>query len=247
MAEYFNTIHSTAQPGFRNDFGMISAIDRDEMPFPRARFPASHQGSIDMRKPDTITLFSVAVFAAAASFPLTAANADGFVVQKVAEKPLSTLPEGDLYWTAEKFPSVAEAQAAVGDTSVAAEIDGAAWLLTIGPKNAGNGGEVVASVGPIQRFDAPEYLIRINTGNAPPGSKTSVHSHPGSEAIYILSGEVTIKWPDHTDVVAAGGSLAGQPPHTPMEATSTGDEALVELIMFVVDASQDFSKPAVLN
>jgi quercetin dioxygenase-like cupin family protein len=94
---------------------------------------------------------------------------------------------------------------------------------------------VVASIGPIQRFDAPAYLLRINTSLAPPGSETSTHSHPGSEAIYILSGEVTVRWPDSAVVLAKGESQAGQPPHTPMVATSTGEEDLVELIMFVVD------------
>ena len=101
--------------------------------------------------------------------------------------------------------------------------------------------------GPIQRFDAPNYLLRINVTDAPPGAKTSVHSHPGSEAIYILSGEATIRWPDRTDVAAVGESLTGSPPHTPMEATSSGDEKLVELVMFVVDATQPFSTPAKLE
>lgn len=167
-----------------------------------------------------------------------------FVVEKVAEKSIGTLPEGDLYWTAETFASFDEAKAAEGETSVAAEIDGKAWLLTLGPEDAvGHGGEVMATVGPIERFDAPEYLLRINTSDAPPGSMSSVHSHPGSEAMYVLSGEVTVRWPDRTDVLEAGDAGAGQSPHTTMQASSTGDEKLRGLIMFVVDPTQEFAKP----
>lgn len=172
-----------------------------------------------------------------------------FVVNPVAEKVLTALPDGgDLYWHVATFATMEEAEAAATDAGVAAEVDGKAWLLTLGPEGAvEHGGENVATIGPIDRFEAPEYLLRINVSAAPPGSKTSVHSHPGSEAIYILSGEATIRWPDRTEVVGAGESLAGEAPHTPMEATSSGDEELVELIMFVVDAKEPFSTPAVLE
>jgi quercetin dioxygenase-like cupin family protein len=171
-----------------------------------------------------------------------------FVVEKIAERSIAALPAGELYWTAETFPTLAEAEAAVGDTNLAVEVDGKAWLLTLGPEDdQGHGGEVVASIGPIQRFDAPAYLLRINTSLAPPGSETSTHSHPGSEAIYILSGEVTVRWPDSAVVLAKGESQAGQPPHTPMVATSTGEEDLVELIMFVVDQTQDFARPETMD
>jgi quercetin dioxygenase-like cupin family protein len=185
---------------------------------------------------------------AAALMPGQGATQGEFVVEKVAEKSIDALPEGDLYWTAETFASLDEAKAAGSDASIVAEVDGKAWLLTIGSEDpVGHGGEWVASVGPLTRFDAPDYMLRINVSHAPPGSKTSIHSHPGSEAIQVLSGEATVRWPDHTDVVGAGESLAGQPPHTPMEATSTGDEDLVELIMFVVDPTQDFAKPETLD
>ncbi len=89
--------------------------------------------------------------------------------------------------------------------------------------------------------------MRINVTDAPPGATTAVHSHPGSEAIYILSGETTIRWPDRTEVADAGEALTGAAPNTAMEAKSTGDEKLVELVMFVVDATKPFSSPAELH
>lgn len=171
-----------------------------------------------------------------------------FVVEPVAEKPLAALPDGDLFWHAETFATLADAEAAASPQGVPAEADGKAWLLTLGPEDMpAQGGEHVATFGPIDRFDAPEYLLRIVVSDAPPGATTSVHSHPGSEAIYILSGEATIRWPDRTEVAAAGEALTGSPPHTAMEAKSTGDDKLVELVMFVVDATKPFSAPAELK
>jgi quercetin dioxygenase-like cupin family protein len=183
--------------------------------------------------------------------PASAALAQGqgkFVVEKIAEKPIEALPEGDLYWTMETFESLDGAEAAVGETGIAAEIDGKAWLFTLGPEDeAGHGGEWVASVGPIQRFDAPTYKLQINAPKAPPEAKTTQHSHPGSEVLYILSGEATVRWQDFTEVIGAGEAGAGQPPHTPMEVTSTGDEDLAGIVMFVVDPSQDFARPETLD
>jgi quercetin dioxygenase-like cupin family protein len=177
-----------------------------------------------------------------------AQEAPKFVVNKVAEKPLAALPPGDLYWTAETFATLDAAKAAATDTAVAVEIDGVAWLLTLGPADkVGHGGRLVTSIGPIDRFDAPSYLLRINVSDAPTGTRTSVHSHPGSEAMYVLSGQATVSWPGKTSVIKAGEGSTGQPPHTPMLAASTGDGTLKELIMFLVDPSQNFARPEKMN
>jgi len=178
----------------------------------------------------------------------SAQDAPKFVVTKVAEQPLAALPPGDLYWTAETFPTLDAAKAATTDTAIAVEIDGMAWLLTLGPEDkVGHGGHWMTSIGPIDRFDAPSYMLRINVSDAPPGTETSVHSHPGSEAMYVLSGEATVTWPGKTSVIKAGDGSPGQPPHTPMLAASTGDDTLRELIMFVVDPSRDFARPEEMN
>jgi quercetin dioxygenase-like cupin family protein len=171
-----------------------------------------------------------------------------FVVNKVAEKPLAALPEGDLYWTAETFSTPDAAKAATTNAAVAVEIGGTAWLLTLGPEDkVGHGGHWMASIGPIDRFEASSYMLRINVSDAPPGTKTSVHSHPGSEAMYVMSGEATVRWPGKTSVIKVGEGSPGMPPHTAMLATSTGAATLKELIMFVVDPSQDFARPETMN
>ena len=171
-----------------------------------------------------------------------------FVVEKIAEKPIAALPDGEIFWTIETFDALDAAEAAVGATSIAAEIDGKAWLFTLGPEDAvGHGGQLVASVGPIQRFDAGSYKLQINAPKAPPGAMTTQHSHPGSEVLFVLDGEATVQWPDSTDVLTAGQFGPGQPPHTPMQVTSTGDTDLSGIVMFVVDADQEFARPETLH
>ena len=191
---------------------------------------------------------TVVASATALSSAALAQDAPKFVVNKVAEKSLANLPAGDLYWTAETFSTLDAAKAAAMDPAVAVEIDGMAWLLTLGPEDkVGHGGHWMTSIGPIDRFEAPAYMLRINVSDAPPGTKTSVHSHPGSEAMYVLSGEATVHWPGKESVIKAGEGSPGQPPHTPMLAASTGEDTLKELIMFIVDPSQDFAKPETMK
>ncbi len=129
--------------------------------------------------------------------PSTAAAQGKFVIKPVAEKKLEQLPAGPLYWRIETFPTLAQAQAAAGPTSLAAEVSGKAWLFTLGPKGGATpGGSEVAEIGPVPPITAPEYLLRINHASGPPGAKTPVHSHPGSEAFYVLAGRLGQKTPE---------------------------------------------------
>jgi hypothetical protein len=195
-------------------------------------------------------MFRVAsVVIALAALAAVPALADGgkFMIQKMAEKSVSELPAGELYWHIENFDSLDAAKAAAGDYSLMAEYDGKAWLFTLADrKAAGLGGTPVASIGPVPRIDAVEYKLQINGAHAPVGAKTSVHSHPGPEAFLILSGQLTQRTPYGPHVLNAGGTMPGVPDQA-MEVLSTGDEELRELIMFVVDPLRPFASPADLN
>jgi hypothetical protein len=68
--------------------------------------------------------------------PSTAAAQQKFDIKAVAEKKLNQPPAGPLYWQVENFPTLAQAQAAAGPTSLAAEVAGKVWLFTLGPKGA---------------------------------------------------------------------------------------------------------------
>jgi uncharacterized cupin superfamily protein len=89
-------------------------------------------------------------------------------------------------------------------------------------------------------------LLRINEASGPPGSVTPVHSHPGSEAFYVLAGEQSVRGAHGTIVVKAGTPEAGHGAGMAMQVSSTGSSELRSLVMFVVDATQPFSSPASL-
>jgi quercetin dioxygenase-like cupin family protein len=185
--------------------------------------------------------------AIAAALPAAALAEAKFTVSPLAELKVSELPPDPLYWHVRSFPSIVEAEAAAdpGSPSLAAEFDDRAWLFTLRSGTDGGAAEVV-QIGPVPRVAAEEYLLRINSAVAPVGTKTSVHTHPGSEAFYVLSGQVTQRTPAATHVLDVGETMPGEP-ETPMEVSSSGDEELRQLIMFVVDANKPFSTPASLD
>ena len=171
-----------------------------------------------------------------------------FVIDNVAEKKLKQLPAGPLFWRLENFPTLAQAQAAAGETSLAAEVSGKVWLFTLGPKGATTpGGTRVTEIGPVPPISAPDYLLRINHAGGPPGAKTPVHTHPGSEAFYVLAGRLGQRTPHGVRYAEAGQSMNGHGADVAMEVFSAGTNDLDQLVMFVVDATRPFSSPAKLE
>jgi hypothetical protein len=106
--------------------------------------------------------------------PPCARAEQALLIKSLAEKNVSQLPAGQLYWRIENFRTLDEAKAAMRAWSLVAESAGRIWLFTLGASGA-------------------RYLLRINDVSGPPGSVTPVHSHPGSEAFLVLDGEQTIK------------------------------------------------------
>jgi hypothetical protein len=175
------------------------------------------------------------------------AGAGTLVVKALTEKKVDKLPAGPLFWRVESFATLAQAQAAAGPMSLAAESNGKAWLFTLGPAGgSSSGGTRMVEIGPVPELSATQYLLRVNEASGPPGSITPVHSHPGSEAVYVLVGEQSFKTPHGVMRVAAGQAEAGHGADTPMQASNSGSVDLRSLIMFVVDASKPFSRPATM-
>lgn len=175
------------------------------------------------------------------------ASAQELIIKPVAEKKVKELPAGPLFWRIENFPALAQAQAAAGPTGLAAEVAGKAWLLTLAPKGGASPvGSKVAEIGPVSVVAAPEYLLRINHASGPPGARTAVHSHPGSETFYVLAGRVGQRTPQGVVYGETGHSMNGHAANTPMVIFSAGATDLDQLVMFVVDATKPFSVPASL-
>jgi hypothetical protein len=172
-----------------------------------------------------------------------------FVVTPLAEKKVDELPEGPLYWRLENFPSLSEAEAAASPTSLVAGAAGKVWLITLGaPGETSPGGSPVTEIGPLPEVTASEYLLRVNGARGPLGSKSVVHTHPGSESFYVLSGQLGQTTSEGVaTLVEAGGSTPGLEPETPMEVFSGSATELETLVMFVVDATKPFSTAAHLD
>jgi len=193
-----------------------------------------------------VLMFSVCAFGlmTTASMP-----AEGkFFVEPVVEKKVKELPPGPLYWRLENFPTLTQAQGATGPTSLAAEVAGKAWLFTLGPKDGATpGGAKVVEIGPLPPISASEYLLRVNRAGGAPGAKTQIHTHPGPEAFYVLTGKLGQRTPHGVAYVEAGATMTGRGADTPMEVFSAGTTDLNELAIFVVDADRPFSSPAKLD
>ena len=171
-----------------------------------------------------------------------------FSVKPLVEKKVTELPSGDLFWRIETFDSKEKAQTAAGPLGLVAEFEGKVWLFELGHAGqASKGGKKVAEIGPLPRVNAEQYLLRINEAGGPPGSVTQVHTHPGSEAFYVLAGELTQKTPQGVARVSAGQTMVGHAGDVPMEVSSSGSAELKEFALFVVDATKPFSSPAKLN
>ena len=180
--------------------------------------------------------------------PARAVAQQTLVIKPLAERKVSELPPGELFWRIENFDSLADASATAGPWSLVAESAGKVWLFT--PASSGNSSPKsakVAEVGPIPRINATKYLLRINDASGPPGSETSVHSHPGSEAFFVLTGKQRIRGAHRTLRVKAGQAEAGQGAEKAMQVSSSGTTDLHALVMFVLDADKPFSSPATLQ
>jgi len=192
--------------------------------------------------------------------PMSRAEGVQYLVKPIAEMTVKQLPKGPLYWRVENFPTLDQAKAAAGEyrwnpntvtyegwPSLTAEVAGKVWLFTLGPQGAATpGGTKVAEIGPVPSVSAPEYLLRVNYGSGPPGAKTPVHMHFGSEGFYVLTGKLGQRTPHGTSYVEAGHTMNGHMAEMPMQVFNGGTSDLTALIMFVVDATKPFSSPATL-
>jgi len=193
-------------------------------------------------------LYALAVGAACGALPLHTSAQQPLQIKPLAQKTLDELPAGDLFWHIENVDSAAQASAAAGPHSLVVEAAGKGWQFTLGPAGApaSPGATKVAQVGPIPRIRASRYLLRINEARGAPGSVTAVHSHPGSEAFFVLAGEQSIRSASGVLKVKPGQAEAGQGADHAMQVSSSGTADLHALVMFVVDADKPFSSPTTL-
>ena len=175
----------------------------------------------------------------------TATAQQVLVTKALTEKKVSQLPARPLFWRLENFPTLAQAEAATGPYGLAVGSGGKVWFFTLGPAGGSSaGGTKVVEIGPLPMLIASDYVLRVNEATGPPGSITAVHTHPGSEAFYVLAGEQCVRTPQKMIHVVVGRAETGPGGDTPLQVSSCGSTDLLSLVVFVVDATRPFSSPA---
>jgi hypothetical protein len=157
----------------------------------------------------------------------------------MARQVLQVLPTGPLYWHLDTYPNRATAEADRAANGTVLEAAGKVWLLTIA--EAGwrpNGGQHAARVGPLPIGEASEYAAIYMETMLPPGFAAPIHSHPGPEVVYPISGEVCIETPDGRNVERPGNESHVIPGGRPMALVVTGSEHHRSLVLILHDTSR---------
>ena len=162
-------------------------------------------------------------------------------VRQLALKPFAELPRGVLFLRLENFPTAKAAQDMATPTSAVVDWAGKIWLLTLGPKGARSfGGTFVAEIGPVPDVPlAASYVLDVNEANFGPEMKgqvaRQVHTHPGPEIFYLLTGEQCLETPNGATRVRAGEGMVA-PANTPMQLNIMGPAKRDAFFVVVHDA-----------
>jgi quercetin dioxygenase-like cupin family protein len=163
----------------------------------------------------------------------------------LAERRAAQLPAGALAFRIETYGSRADAEANASPTGLVAEMGDSVYLIALGALDGSVPGETeLAEIGPLEPPRAAEYLLRMGELTGPPASAAAPHTHPGAESYYVVSGDLGVRTPADELHAGAGEWLAGPPGGTPIQPFNAGSSELRVLVMFVVDAGQPFSSPA---
>jgi quercetin dioxygenase-like cupin family protein len=142
------------------------------------------------------------------------------------------------YWHIRTFADRAAADAAKSATGIVVEEDGRVWLSEFGSRNLiVKGGQLVASVGPLQLPPAESYTAVLSYAVMRPGDRSRVHTHPGPEGWYMIVGEQCLETPAGANRAKTGGTMT-VPANVPMELSITGTELRKSLVLVIHDSSQ---------
>ena len=161
--------------------------------------------------------------------------------RQLAVKPFTTLPKGVLFLRLENFSTTKAAQDAATSASAVVRWAGKIWLFTLGPKGVrSSGGAFVAEVGPVPEVPpATSYVLDVNEADFGPEMRAQVaqqvHTRPGPEIFYLLTGEQCLETPSGATRARAGEGMVA-PANTPMQLNITGSSKRDAFFVVVHDA-----------
>jgi quercetin dioxygenase-like cupin family protein len=156
-----------------------------------------------------------------------------------ATETLEKLPPAAVFWHLYEYPTRAAAEAAKPRSfGTVAESLGRVWLYVIAAKDwRPASGQRVAVIGPLRVSPAAQYTARYMEAVFPPGMQTSVHTHSGPEAWYLLNGAQCLQTPDSESITRAGqGAVVPMGP--PMVLTGMGTEMRRSVVLVLHDTGE---------
>ena len=169
--------------------------------------------------------------------------------RQLAVKPFAELPKGVLFLRLETFPTAKAAEDTATPASAVVEAAGKIWLLTLAPKGLRSaGGTLVTEIGPIPEVPvAATYVLDVNEADFGPEMKVQVaqqvHTHPGPEIFYLLTGEQCLETPNGAARARAGEGMVA-PANTPMQLNIMGRSRRHAFFVIVHDATQPRVMPS---
>jgi quercetin dioxygenase-like cupin family protein len=152
--------------------------------------------------------------------------------------------EASVYWHLRTFPNRKAAEAAKGANGIVVEEDGRVWLSEFGDRNsAPRGGESIAVVGPLRLPAAKSYAAVLSYAVMRPGDNSRVHTHPGPEGWYVLTGAQCLETPAGAMRAGAGETMT-VPPNIPMELNVSGKTLRRAFALVIHDSAQQRGTPS---
>jgi quercetin dioxygenase-like cupin family protein len=152
--------------------------------------------------------------------------------------------EASVYWHLRTFPDRKAADAAKSANGIVVEEDGRVWLSEFGDRNnAPRGGESIAVVGPLQLPAAKSYAAVLSYAVMRPGDSSRVHTHPGPEGWYVLTGAQCLETPAGAMRAGAGETMT-VPPNVPMELNVSGKTLRRAFALVIHDSAQQRGTPS---
>jgi quercetin dioxygenase-like cupin family protein len=147
--------------------------------------------------------------------------------------------QSSVYWHLRAFPNRKAAEAVKSAAGIVVEENGRAWLSEFGPRNAApRGGEPIAVVGPFELPAAKSYTAVLSWAVMRPGDSSRVHTHPGPEGWYVLTGEQCLETPAGATRARAGGTMTVRA-DTPMELNVTGTTLRLAFALVIHDSAHE--------
>ena len=154
-----------------------------------------------------------------------------------ATQEITRMPAGPIYWHLYTYPTHAAAEAAKEPNGTVVESFGKVWLNMIAEQTwHPTSGERVAVIGPLPVVSGKSYTARYMEALFTPGMRAAVHTHPGPEAWYLVSGVQCLETPSGITIAHAGESAVVEE-GPPMALSSVGDATRRSVLLVLHESS----------